>query len=218
MCPDKQILSVYFDGELPARFRRLIEDHLASCGQCGRTLASFAVLSAKLSSGEDDGVSSGAALLDAARERVWNKLSAQSLSPDNGGLNIAGRRKFPGMGVLRKRVSVPLPFAAAAGLLLVFAAAVLFNQFAPLRPQPPAPGIIARPLEGPSDMYYGGAGGENFMTQAGAPANMAEVLHYLNNSGADVVDIRLPGSRNFSSSGEPKLINAANYAGSGNRR
>jgi hypothetical protein len=226
MCPDKQILSVYFDGELPERFRRTLEDHLASCEQCGKTLASFRALSAKLFSGEsagagaEDGRSAygDGEIIASAKERVWAKLaleekcSPKRLFGQGGGGRDAGRL-FPGRGLWRKRVSVPLPFAAAAGFLLVFAATVLL--LGPSRGGQQAvagkEGLV-RVFDGEL-LYYDGTNGEHPMVPAGTPANMADVLQYLNNSNADVLDIRLPESRNFSSFGEPKLINAANYAG-----
>jgi anti-sigma factor RsiW len=225
MCPDKQILSVYFDGELPERFRRTLEDHLASCKQCAKTLASFRALSAKLSVGEsagagaEDGRSAcgDGEIIAAAKERVWAKLaleekcSPKRLFEPGGGGGGAGRL-FPGRGLWRKRVSVPLPFAAAAGFLLVFVSGVLFYEFSPQgRLSANRQAVVRAFDENPLELYDGT--NENLIIPSGTPANMAEVLQYLDNSNADVVDIRLPASRNFRSFGEPKLINAANYAG-----
>jgi hypothetical protein len=94
---------------------------------------------------------------------------------------------------------VPLPAAAAAAALIVFALAMFWLK----RPAEPAamPNMILASEEdlGPAGM---------------APvSDMNGVLQYL--SGADSGDIlilRLPESRNFTSSGEPAIIRAADYS------
>jgi hypothetical protein len=218
MCPDRQILSVYFDGELPERFRPVVEEHLDSCERCGKILASFAALKTKLSS---DGQAENAAsscdedFAAAAMERVWAKLSMET---EGFPRRQAEGRRFPQRRLWQKRVSVPLPFAAVAGLLVVFAAGILVYQFSPSRQNISGQAIAASALGGLPNPYYETINEEVFMNPVGNAANMADVIQYLNNSNTDVLDIRLPESRNFRSFGEPKLINATNHTGGRDRQ
>ena len=48
MCPDKNLLSAYFDGELDGRFSSDLEAHAAECESCSEILAGFRVLSNNL--------------------------------------------------------------------------------------------------------------------------------------------------------------------------
>jgi hypothetical protein len=104
MCPDPQMLSLYYDGELPSPWKEKLEAHLAACSLCGDRLEQFRRLSGAMSK-EPQAIG-----LSARRERVWGRLH-----------NPAGVRKIPAH-VWNRSVSVPLPLfiAAAAGLILVF--------------------------------------------------------------------------------------------------
>jgi len=44
MCPDRQILSAYFDDEVPSPWKERIASHVAECSECGRTLESYGAL------------------------------------------------------------------------------------------------------------------------------------------------------------------------------
>lgn len=55
MCPDHNLLSAYFDGELDDRWSKSIEEHVAQCGKCGSKLSQFSdIRSILLSNGEPE--------------------------------------------------------------------------------------------------------------------------------------------------------------------
>jgi hypothetical protein len=203
MCPDRQILSVYFDGELPSPWKEKMEAHLASCTACTTILRRYALCSTKLKKGEEfsfkpypvatiplktterDAVAFNDTL-EIARERVWQSLP---------------RRKIgigPGRALWKRRVSLPLPEAAAAAVLLLFLAAALLRR-------PEQAGVQ-------QDMMM--AGNMGLTMQDIVPvSDMDGVLQYLGNQdSSDIVVIRLPESKSFISSGEPTMIKAADYS------
>jgi anti-sigma factor RsiW len=204
MCPDRQILSVYFDGELPSPWKEKMEAHLASCAACTAILRQYTLCSAKLKRGEGPPFKSspvgnplkstgGGALqpsafndaLELAGERVWKNL-----------LQKTGNRA-PDRALWRRKVSLPLPAAAAAAVLFIILAAALLRQ----------PGQTAVQ----QDMMAGGMGLN--MQDMVPVSDMDGVLQYLGNQDSnDMVIMRLPESKSFISSGEPTMIKAADYS------
>ena len=183
-CPDRQLLSVYFDGELPSPWKEKMESHIAGCPACTRRLETYRRVSpGRAAAGE------GSAGLEAARERVWQKLE-QSM----GAKPRAVRR-----GALwRRNVSIPLPAAAAAIVLLVALAFLLV--------------LRVTSAEGISGMTF--ASDAEIDAPGIIPASdMEDVLQYLGSrDNGDIIILRLPESRNFVNYGEPAIIKAADYS------
>lgn len=189
MCPDHQILSVYVDGELPSPWKEKMEAHLASCPQCVERLAAFGRLT--LRSGDDEALE---AALNAAQERVWQRLSR--LEPASG----AVWKQYPG--IWRRRVSVPLPAVAVAAAALIVAATLMLTQ---------------QTAQQSSDTMSVAQSPQSMSVPVVPVSTINEVLQYLGNQDAtDIMLIRLPESKSFSSSGEPALIKAADYSRSKN--
>jgi hypothetical protein len=107
MCPDRQLLSVYLDGELPSPWKEKLESHLARCPDCRRELERYRLA----------GDTAEQSRVEAAKERVWRKLEERRRS-GGGGRPVS---------VWRRRVSVPLPAAVAAAALFI-AAAFFFTR------------------------------------------------------------------------------------------
>jgi anti-sigma factor RsiW len=123
--------------------------------------------------------------IEAAKERVWRKLGTTAIQKRR-------RRSIWG-----RKVSVPLP--AVAGAAALCAALVLA-----LTRQPPA---------APQNQDAMAGTGMTDVQGIVPVSDMNDVLHYLGNQdAADIVIIRLPESRSFSSSGEPTIIKAADYS------
>jgi hypothetical protein len=186
MCPDRQVLSLYCDGELPSPWKEKLETHLEICAECRNRLEKYrGFFSASGTIGED--------LIEAAKERVWLRLAAPpALKP------AAGKNFSPGWGLWNRNVTVPLPAAAAVFIIIAF--------FAILALKPQGAGVPdLSPMASVIDMDVHGI----------APvSDMNGVLQYLSNPDtADFVIIRLPESRSFSSFGEPALLKAADYSG-----
>jgi hypothetical protein len=188
MCPDRQILSLYFDGELPSPWKEKLETHLEGCAGCRARLETYRGLSlASGTIGEDK--------MSAARDRVWSRLAAPPpVKPvESGGL-------FPGgEGFWNRSVTLPLPAAAAIFIIIAFFAILA------LKPQGAVLISDTPPVASVIDMDVPGI----------APvSDMSGVLQYLSSQDtSEFVIIRLPESRSFSRFGEPALLKAADYSG-----
>ena len=109
MCPDLHTLSAYLDGEVAVRWAGEIERHLAECGICRTQLQRLTEVKEMLSRAEAPDHS-------LPKQRVWTRIQLDQQEP--------GYRPAPFM---RRRVSVPLPLAAAmVTVLLVMGFALAF--------------------------------------------------------------------------------------------
>ena len=184
VCPDRQLLSVYFDGELPSPWKEKMAAHIAGCPACARRLQAYRRVSLGKAAGE------GNAELESARERVWQKLAQRTGS----GVSRAA--------MWRRRVSIPLPAAAAtaaAAILLVIALAFL---------------VVLRVTNAENISGMTLASEAELDTPGVIPvSNMEDVLQYLGSrDNGEILIIRLPESRNFVNYGEPAIIKAADYS------
>jgi anti-sigma factor RsiW len=109
-CPDRHILSVYFDNELDSPWKEKFEAHLASCPDCRAELAAYEKIRGLIVSDRDR--ISG---LEKAKTRVWDKLEPA----------IAPALRPVKKGFWNGYLNIPLPVAAAASLVLVAAFALL---------------------------------------------------------------------------------------------
>ncbi|MDR2719074.1 MAG: zf-HC2 domain-containing protein [Treponema sp.] len=185
LCPDRQLLSVYFDGEMPSPWKEKMESHIAGCDQCARQLETYRRIS-----GADDGEAA-----EAARERVWQKLE-QRTGMAAWPSAVRDRAAMPA--VWRRRLSIPLPAAAAAVVLFVALAFLVVLR-------------ITEPAEN-SGMTIASE------TEFDGPdiipvSDMENMLQYLGSrDNGEIIILRLPESRNFVNYGEPAIIRAADYS------
>jgi predicted anti-sigma-YlaC factor YlaD len=98
MCPDREILSAYLDGEIGAPWNRAIAEHVASCDAC-REIYGRLEQTRRALHGE------GALEWKAPMERVRREI-----------LSHAARAP---LSVWRRAVAVPLPVAVLAAVLLL---------------------------------------------------------------------------------------------------
>ena len=191
MCPDRQILSLYLDKELQSPWKEKLETHLESCPDCRSALQSLKELGNLL---HGEFLQKENSAMEAAKERVWNKLSAaQARSQD--------RRKGV-RGIWSKSVSLPLPAAAAAAA----AAVLILTLFLTFRGVDPLPQPQPEPVAVLSDHV------QIYLDDAIPIQDMISILEYLSSQGGgDVTVIQLPSDRRFDRAGEPALINAADY-------
>jgi hypothetical protein len=188
LCPDRQLLSVYFDGEMPSPWKEKMESHIAGCPQCARRLEAYQ----RISHAPAEDVFAGEA--EAVKERVWRKLEQRT------GM-AAGSAAWPRIirsdAVWRRHISVPLPAAAAA--VILFVALTL---------------VIALKITGATANSGMTLAAE---TEFDAPdvipvSDMEDVMQYLSNrDNGEIIILRLPESRNFVNYGEPAIIKAADY-------
>ena len=188
-CPDRQLLSVYFDGELPSPWKEKMESHIAGCPACAQRLEAY-----RRVSGAAAGEKPSLAGLESARERVWQKLEPVWGADTPPSRPRAVRRDT----VWRRKIAIPLP-AAAAAIVLMAALAFL---------------VVMRVTntEGISGMTF--ASDAEIDTPGIIPvSDMEDVLQYLGSrDNGDIIILRLPESRSFVNYGEPAIIKAADYS------
>jgi len=186
MCPDSQLLSIYMDGELPSPWKEKLETHLAGCSGCREKLESFRRLLKKDAPEEPlEHRETLETAIETAKKRVWQ--------------NLQSRRRFqPRAGLWQRRLSIPLPAAAAAAVVIALLAMLWLRGGFAVQPEPAARAnlILAAEEEMPGII---------------PAADMSGVLQYLGSDGADIIILRLPESKSFLRSGEPEIINAAGY-------
>jgi len=205
MCPDTQLISLYLDGELPSPWKEKMESHLAHCSGCSEKLENYKQLHHKLAK-EDAELE----LFAAAKDRVWQNLqSAQTEQPVpqfaprrlSGG--FARRSDFlrqaPGM--WRRRLSIPMPAAAAAAVVLAILAALLIRG-----------GVSSQfPEAANARVILAADEALPAIIPAADITDMNGILQYLGSDGNEIIILRLPESSNFISSGEPAILRAADY-------
>ncbi|MDR1985859.1 MAG: hypothetical protein LBP88_02665 [Treponema sp.] len=189
MCPDYHILSVYFDQELPSPWKEKMELHLISCPVCKARLERFRGCSEALRDPYAGGITPKIPAMEAAKDRVWQRMVRLETEK-------WGWRQRPSL--WQRSLSIPLPLATAAAVLLIMAFAFILTRL-PMGISPPQQDTMAA--------------SETVDMQGIIPvSDMNEVLQYLENQDmTDIVIIRLPETRSFSSSGEPTILRAADY-------
>lgn len=209
MCPDPQLLSVYFDGELPSPWKEKMQGHLAQCPQCRQKLESYNRLS---SGSRDTAVQAAAEAL--VQDRVWKKLEEKSIM-DRPADTAPGNtvplqfKNYHQTNFWKRRISISLPAAAAAAVLFIIAAAWLWTLLSNERQTMTNITVASEEYSlfpSAMDTGFDPAG----MVQA---TNLNGVLQYLGTKDSgDTVILRLPETRSFFSTGEPAMIKAADYS------
>ena len=174
MCPDLQIMSIYFDGELDSPWKEKYEKHLDDCPSCRKHLEAYRLSRQKLSGASRKLEQS----LEEAMERVWEKTN----------FTVKQKRRF-----WAGSITVPIPVAAAAGLVMAIALAAIAALRQPVTvSEPQLAGLEMQEMIPVSDM--------------------ASFFQYLgDDNSADMVIIRLPDTT-FKNAGEPRMIRAADYS------
>ncbi|MDR1931768.1 MAG: zf-HC2 domain-containing protein [Spirochaetales bacterium] len=96
MCPDKELLSAYCDGEVPSPWKERLDSHLENCTVCRRTIARYRTMGSILRDSAQPEPDIPAAFAR-IRERVFSA---------------------PRPPLWKKPVSLPLAAAAAAALII----------------------------------------------------------------------------------------------------
>jgi len=183
-CSNQQLVSVYFDGELDSPWKEKMESHIAVCEICAKRLDEYKNNSLSLAP-------VNTALMEESRQKVLIKL-------ETGGIHSGNERHsafvYP---VWKRRVSIPIP-AAAAVVFALIALAFLWMTRTPGKTETPNMAITAETEIIPDITQFSG---------------MDSVLQYLGgNDTGDIIILKLPESRNFASYGEPAIVKAADYS------
>jgi hypothetical protein len=194
MCPDKQLLSVCYDDELPSPWKEKMQTHLASCPDCRMVISAYERVSSLLSLSAMQEVPSAAAYA-----RMREKLAASRSAP------LRTRRIFT------RRVIVPLPLAVAAAAALVFAFAALLAQGRTVRPIPEA-GVVAESINlEPEEIRQ--------VTSIDDALRFIENNEFFTGPQSSYMIMRLPKNKTFNNFGQPQIQNAgSNSSRSSTRR
>jgi len=214
MCPDPQILSIYVDGELPSPWKEKMESHLKKCPDCMAKYKNFKHLhelfkkdttvqrryverivdrpEGERSYTEDE--------LRESKDRVWSSIEAKQKSGVSSSRMQSGSSR-----IWRRRLSLPLPAAAAAAILIAFVTYLLISGQTFFHN-----GIAGKKADTSEKVNFILAADEE-MPDIIPASNIDGVLQYLNSDGAEIIILKLPESRNFARTGEPAIIRAADY-------
>jgi len=196
MCPDRQIISLYFDKELPSPWKEKMAAHMGTCPLCQAALAGYQNIGKYIGKPDDE---AAAAAQVRVQDRVWKKISES-----RDGLGHAEKTIYrqPGSAkwLWNRRITLPVP-AAAAALAVFVAFFALLGVRSPNQPLPQTP-VAAMNMSIGFDDY------------ALVPIHdINDVIRYLSiQDNADFMVIRLPEHRSFSRAGQPALINAVDYS------
>jgi len=187
MCPKRQIVSLYHDGELPSPWKEKMATHIESCHECRTILAEYVSLGKFLSGVPDEAIT-------AAQERVWKNLTTPELIIPG----IEARLAKAKTRAWNWNITLPLPVAAAAVLVIIASLALV--GISSLNRSPAQIPMVAADI-GLDD-------------QGILPVHdITGVIQFLSSQGhGDFMVIRLPESSRFSRTGEPVFINAADYS------
>ena len=105
MCPDRDLISAFVDGEVPSPWRERIEEHLASCGDCASLASGYAALGERLRA---DPLADEAAALARGRARLDALLDRLSAGGDPETSAIDGKVFVVSRKAWRRSVSLPL--------------------------------------------------------------------------------------------------------------
>ncbi|MFP4644001.1 MAG: anti-sigma factor family protein, partial [Spirochaetales bacterium] len=165
----------YLDGELTDESSDFVERQIAQDHEASRRLAEFRATSRALRSAPQPD-------FEAARERVWERIEA-------------AKQDIPAPNMLHRRVSIPMPLAAAAAFVLLISG-FLVSYFAL------SSGVFGRP-----DV----AGSPERVITVGLDGNeeTSDLLQALNSrETVRQVKIDMPENRRFHYGGEARLIKA----------
>jgi hypothetical protein len=203
MCPDRQILSLYRDGELPSPWKEKLEAHLDSCPACRDLVESWKRISGGLRLEVDP----------LRAERVWERIGGRIAAAE--AFPEAAVRERPALASLwRRRISVPLPAAAALGAtaaaLVLLLGSFWFGSF--------TKGVV--PVSDSPFVVLESAGIDMELSDIRPSGDASGLFQYLGDtdSNDEIVIIRLPESRSFQKAGEPMIIKAADYTPNGFRK
>ncbi|MCL2139207.1 MAG: zf-HC2 domain-containing protein [Treponema sp.] len=182
-CPDRQLLSIYFDGELSSPWKEKMEEHIAACAPCRTQLESYKKISIGFSAKEEE-------ILHKTQERVWQKLEQE---------RYAFSRRMPAVKIWRRHISVPIP--AAAAIALMFISLALFSVFWTANSSEMPGTVIA------SETDY------DLPVIVSIDEDFEDVLRFLSSSEkGEVIFLQMPDNRNFEKFSEPSIIKAADYS------
>jgi hypothetical protein len=181
-CPNPDLLSAFFDGEVEFPWSEKIQKHVEDCPSCKQTVARLQTLRQRLMADEEPSI-------DGPFERTRQRLQTH---------RSAGwtRHRRP---LWRTRISIPVP--AIAAMLVVFLGMGGLLIFLSTRPNFPFMSIKRQP-SGITEVQVA--------APIGDLEQLLKSLD--NESGHEQIIITLPADTEFLQFGEPKMLRADEYS------
>lgn len=102
MCPDRELLSAWLDGEVPSPWRESVERHVSSCPECSAAVSAMRAVSTALAADRASIDSTSAR----AKAAVLDRLLSTAPVPHRSSA------------LWTRRLALPVPLAAAAAVLI----------------------------------------------------------------------------------------------------
>jgi anti-sigma factor RsiW len=205
MCPDAELLSAYFDHEIPSPYAERLAKHVGSCPACQAKLAAFADLRSTLESDTPlpgEGLAQEAILRDLAGIQPGKKTTVK------GSFSLG--REFWG-----HSWQIPVPMAIAALLAVAIIPSVGVIAFSHSSPRSLAAAKENFPTAAPDAaaseraFAYAQPASDQAIDLSGSEAEFSDIdslLRYLDSSNTSItVNIQLPAGKPLEYSGAPRL-------------
>ncbi|MBN2440856.1 MAG: hypothetical protein JXJ04_05905 [Spirochaetales bacterium] len=183
MCPDHEILSAFFDGEVLSPWNKQLEKHISTCESCKQKIESYKKVRETLKN--DPGPDPSLPM-----ERVWNKISQLEIK-------IRPMQKP----FWEKKVSLPIPLLAVAATIIICIGFI--SVFNVMKPHTSTVNIVTHKDDGSMT--------EVNIVAKDAEEIEALLKALENNSASNETIIRLPEGQNEFHVGEPELIRAVEF-------
>jgi anti-sigma factor RsiW len=196
MCPDRELLSAYADGEVPEPWKGRLAGHIAHCEACAKAVEGFRSLSLRIQTTDlsAEGFDESAAL-----RRIGSSLEAALAEREKRARSARPTELW------RRRLVLPLPAAAAAALVVAaLLALAISGSFSFSQRGASALAIAPQigPIQATATEFPPAGTNQN--------VNMDELLRYLDSkNGQAALTIQLPSGASFDNSGTPVLQIAA---------
>ena len=183
-CPDYEILSAYFDGEVQSPWDTEIKEHLVNCEGCRERLESLNRLSGVLNKDSEPDIT-------VLKMRVYNNITQNKKSP---------KRSY--VPFWKKSIPIPVPLVFAISIILiVFSFLFIFNLGVSNNNNQLT--VIKEKESGLT---------EEVKIKAGDTAEIEALLEALGKKGqAGEVIIKLPDGKNFLKVGESTIMRAVDF-------
>lgn len=203
MCPEKELISVYYDGELPEPFGIKLKAHLDVCHNCRSVLESFKTISERFKSDAVD-----KKRLDEAKLRVSSRLELLP-TPKTEGSSF--RNNYVYHNFWRRRIDIPVSAVAAACIVIIAGFFLLFTgTFYDRNRSGQIPVASGRGAEDTLISFPDDFQSSDNIPVAQNISNMNDILRFLEDEGdSNIVIIKLPETKNFNRYGEPRFLNAS---------
>ncbi len=183
MCPDKQIISAYVDGEVSGKYEQNILKHCNGCEECNETLNYYRSLKEHLEALTDPDIS-------LSQKRVYSRIQAHIREEES-----RRQRRFSLKDFWKESVSLPAPLVALTTVLFF----VLLGGFIVFLYTAKTPEIASFEARVPSKVEI----------DAGS---LEELAKYFEADSISIqIEMKLPDNSRFEILGEPQFLRKADF-------